>query len=239
MNFKVVERAGLISDIPKRLVHLRLAGLASLHGKALLDCGCGAGKDAAILSKLGNFVVGTDISMSALKMAKQTASNLRTHLDLVCCDSEELPFRREVFDLCYCSWTLHHFPRIELVLAQLNSVLRKGEALVIIEPNGSNVVVRISQNLEDLCRPWLIRRGADTPNERLHDCQTYVESLARAGFSHVRVLQWFGGGIPPVPRNDVILYMVVRVRALLLECAWKYLPPPFNGADLVARAQKD
>ena len=237
-NFDEVEEAGNVSDRERRMVHLRVTKMDKLRGNTMLDCGCGTGKDAALLASLGNYVVGTDISQAAIAKAKKTSKNYNVDLDLVVADSEKLPFKEGCFDVCYCFWTLHHFPSIAGVLSELNGRLRAGGHLIIIEPNGSNLVVRLSERIEDQVRTWLVLTGADTPNETMHDLVTYLRNLEAAGFRHIRSIQWFGGGLPPLPNSSALLLVLVQVRKMMMEFEWHLLPPPMNGSDLVLSAEK-
>lgn len=55
--------------------------------------------------------------------------------------------------------------------------------------NGSNLIVRASEFVEGLIRPWLIKTGIDTPNEHLHTLDIYPKDLKQSGFEHVQSKQ--------------------------------------------------
>jgi ubiquinone/menaquinone biosynthesis C-methylase UbiE len=232
-NFTEVEDSGGPEERWKKLYHIFAAGLGKVHNRFVLDCGCGAGKDSAIIASLGNTVVGTDISISALRKAKVTCERYVQFVELIEADSEFLPFRKDAFDICYCSWTLHHFPDPRGVINQLAHVLKRGGQAIIIEPNGFNPIVRISEMIENSVRSWLTRTGVDTPNETMHTPLTYSNILRLEGFSEVDVNPLLDPGLPPLPPNSILLRCLVYARKVLQVWSWIFLPPLFKGPDVI------
>jgi SAM-dependent methyltransferase len=232
-NFSEVVDSGEPEKRWQRMHHILAAGLGEIHDKVVLDCGCGAGEDSAIIASLGNSVVGTDISISALRKAKANSERYAQVVDFIEADSEFLPFRRDVFDICYCSWTLHHFPDLRGVANQLTRVLKNGGRAIIIEPNGFNPIVRISELIENSVRSWLIRTGVDTPNETMHTPLTYLNTLRSEGFLEVRITPLFDLGLPPLPPNSILLRCMVFTRKVLQVWAWIFLPSLFKGPDVI------
>jgi ubiquinone/menaquinone biosynthesis C-methylase UbiE len=220
----------------KRNAQLEQMEMPNLRGKIILDCGCGAGKDTAFFARMGNYAVGIDISPTAIQMARKLVLKHNIQADFVVADSEQLPFKGDCFDFAYCFWILHHFPRMEKVISEIRTVTRG--TLLIAEPNGSNAVVELSQRLEDLVRPWLSSTGVDTPNEKMHPLRSYVEALREAGYKRIQITQWFGGGLPPLPKSSALLRILVYIRHILMLLAWKTFPPPLNGSDFFVMAEK-
>ncbi|MEM2226101.1 MAG: class I SAM-dependent methyltransferase, partial [Candidatus Bathyarchaeia archaeon] len=78
------------------------------NGKSALDIGCAYGFVVELLRKLGYDAKGIDLSRHAVRNHK----GLMSDLDLIIGDAQELPFRRESFDLITCFETLEHLPNL-------------------------------------------------------------------------------------------------------------------------------
>ncbi len=88
--------------------HIRHA-LGDLHGRTLLDVGCGLGEAAVYFALLGADVTATDISPgmcdAARRLAEHNGVKIKTHVSA----SEDLGFPAETkFDVIYTGNTLHH-----------------------------------------------------------------------------------------------------------------------------------
>lgn len=89
----------------------------------VLDLGCGQGRDLKILATLGlKKLVGIDISMSQLMLAKQ-----RRVAKLVHSNFETMPFEDEVFDGAWSCVTLLHVARGEMdsMIKKVKRILKK------------------------------------------------------------------------------------------------------------------
>jgi ubiquinone/menaquinone biosynthesis C-methylase UbiE len=102
-------------------------------GGLVLDLGCGAGRDLASLADSGARVVGVDIAMPMLTLAR------RRHPDLVCGDLTRLPLRDAVADAVWCVAAWVHIGRHDLphAIVELARVLRPGGVAVIGVQRGS------------------------------------------------------------------------------------------------------
>lgn len=236
-NFGVVEKAGDSNSERERMRYIRAAGLSHEAGKNILDCGCGAGKDSAFLARLGNLVAGIDISEDAVRTAKLTASTLGASVEFIVADTESLPFKSETFDICYCSWTLHHMPSPDKAFQQIRAILKGGGRLTILEPNGSNLVVKISEHIEHLIRNWLVQIGVDTPNENLHTPRTYITSLARLGYRHPQIRLFYGTGLPPLSEAPNVISFLALARSILLMIGRMALPGLLGASDVIVVAE--
>jgi ubiquinone/menaquinone biosynthesis C-methylase UbiE len=109
----------------------RLARLLRLSGEErALDVGTGAGELALALAPLVASVVGLDL---VPEMLAQAASRAPANVELVEGDAAALPFARDAFDLVCSARTLHHLARPELVVAEMNRVLRPGGTLLVVD----------------------------------------------------------------------------------------------------------
>ena len=109
----------------------RLRRLLTLTGEErALDVGTGAGALAIALAPLVREVVGVDIVPELLAEGRKRAP---ANVELVEADATALPFERGSFDLVCTARTLHHVPRPELVLAEMNRVLRPGGTMLVVD----------------------------------------------------------------------------------------------------------
>jgi len=104
----------------------------------ILDVGCGTAQtDVALAKVIGQaFIVGTDFSAEALRIAKQRSNQEGVSLNLVMCDVCHLPFRKDVFDVIFSEGVSEHVFKVEVLFAEVKRVLKMGELFIISVPNG-------------------------------------------------------------------------------------------------------
>ena len=101
-----------------------------LAGKLVLEAGCGAGRFVEVAAQSGARVVGVDISSAVDAAAANTAAF--PNVQIIQASLYELPFRRGVFDACYCIGVLQHTPDPARTLASLPPVLTDGGRLAVV-----------------------------------------------------------------------------------------------------------
>ena len=112
--------------------------LRHIHGEppfALLDFGCGPGRDLCTFKALGHAPVGLDGCPDFVEMARQASACEVWLQDFLALD---LPAAR--FDGIYANASLFHVPRQELprVLGELRAALKPGGVLFASNPRGDN-----------------------------------------------------------------------------------------------------
>lgn len=102
---------------------------------ALLDFGCGPGRDLCALKAMGHAPVGLDGCAEFVAMAREASGCEVLQQDFLALD---LPTAR--FDGIYANASLFHVPRSELprVLRQLQAALKPGGVLFSSNPRGDN-----------------------------------------------------------------------------------------------------
>ncbi|MGB9876962.1 MAG: class I SAM-dependent methyltransferase [bacterium] len=130
MNEEEYERMFLLEDFYWWFKGRRLIVRAALKGVKIdkvLDVGCGTGGN---LSLFNGFVVGVDVSMKALSLAR------RRKKDALLClgQAENLPFKDNSFDLVLALDLLEHLPDDMKGLSEMHRVLKKGGSLLITVP---------------------------------------------------------------------------------------------------------
>lgn len=100
----------------------------------ILDIGCGAGHDLAVLETLGLAAVGVDSSATMLRAA---AARVRSRL--VQSDGASLPFGKSTFAGCWIERVLMHVPDPSAVVAEAVRCLEPGGLLTVFEPDWSSL----------------------------------------------------------------------------------------------------
>jgi len=108
------------------------------HGPAsesLLDVGCGTGFFTAQARRHCRRVVGHDISMGMLAVARGVARAEGGELPLVCCDGVRLPLADRSFDRVVACESLHNLPDqlMPAMAAELGRLLRPGGQLYLLD----------------------------------------------------------------------------------------------------------
>jgi len=96
-----------------------------------LEIGAGTGYFSLNLLQLGLIerATATDISSGMLAELGASAGRLGLEVSAVETDAERLPFESDSFDLVFGHAVLHHIPALELALAEMHRVLRRGGTL--------------------------------------------------------------------------------------------------------------
>jgi len=108
------------------------------QGKKVLDIGC---RDGTLTKHyfVGNEVFGVDIDLNALKYCKE-----RYPFSILCADvNNELPFSGGFFDIVVLAEVLEHTIFPELVISEVDRVLKKGGLFIGSTPNAFRLKNRI------------------------------------------------------------------------------------------------
>lgn len=110
---------------------LEVTGIGRISKQQVLEIGVGLGSDHFVLARAGNEMTALDLSEQHLRLTNK-------HLELenlrgvsVCGDVENMPFRKETFDVVYAFGVLHHTDHIEAAV---------GEILRVLKPNGRAII---------------------------------------------------------------------------------------------------
>src|SRR5262245_33297509 len=116
------------------------ARLGDVHGRAVLDLGCGHGMAAVVLARLGARVTAVDLSPGYVSEARRRARANGVAVALAQADAERLPFADGAFDAVWGNAILHHLD-LERALPGVRRVLRPGGVAVFSEPWGDNAML--------------------------------------------------------------------------------------------------
>jgi SAM-dependent methyltransferase len=112
---------------------VRLAGEGAFAG-AVLDAGCGTGENALHVAALGLHVLGVDVAVTALSIAREKAAARGIEADFVACDALHLVRLGRVFESVLDCGLFHSFDPDEWrdYVASLASVTGRGENLYVL-----------------------------------------------------------------------------------------------------------
>lgn len=122
----------------RRLTDAALA-IADFCGKKVLDIGCGDGTYTLELFERGKAacVHGIDLAEEAVRIAREKAGSRPVTFEVR--GMEALPYVRDSFDIAHVRGVLHHMDK---PVDALREALRVARTVVVIEPNGYNLILK-------------------------------------------------------------------------------------------------
>jgi ubiquinone/menaquinone biosynthesis C-methylase UbiE/glycosyltransferase involved in cell wall biosynthesis len=239
-------------ELVRRVFHL-------WSGRSLrvLDAGCGPGRHAATLARLGHEVAAVDFSEVMLRLAREVGrcGEVPRRIRVVQSDVRALPFASASFDAVVCMEVLEHLPGghedARAVLQEFRRVLRDGGVVILEAPLGPHQ--RLRSRHWSLQGSWrnIGKEARDAyAGAPLETCLAFEEGaigelLAHSGFGivgtqYVRVIP--AGLIERFPMLEPIDRVLERkgaARHLAREAIWiaeKIAPPgPEPGGGESAR----
>ncbi len=181
-NERLQDQAGTLVD----LLH---SDTSYPSGSVVLEAGCGVGAQTVTLAQrsLGARFTSIDVSANSVAQAKRTveAAGL-TNVQFQQADIFALPFAPESFDHVFVCFVLEHLSRPVEALATLNSVLRPGGTMTVIEGDHGSTYFHPDSNAARMaiqCQVELQRLGG---GNALIGRQLYP-LMVEAGLEAVRV----------------------------------------------------
>ncbi len=183
------------ADAVERFVHYALDGVSRgafvvsemdrltggrWQGRTCLDIGCGTGGFLVAARSRFDHVIGCDIALRWLVIAKKRLSETEQSATLVCCSADRLPFAEGVFDGVVGFHVLEHARFPQGVLAETARTLRAGGHFYFATPN------RFSLGPEPSVRVWGV---GFLPVRWRH---AYVRLVKGIRYDHITLLSWFG-----------------------------------------------
>ena len=186
-------------EIAKFIKRLRYLGIPAHPSAAqIVELFCGRGNGLHALSRLGfTELEGVDLSPALLEQYRGPA---RCHV----ADCRNLPFPDESKDIAIVQGGLHHLPTIpadlELTLAEMARVLRKGGLAVLVEPwstpfltfvhavSSLGVMKRLSTKLEAF--DTMTRHELVTYRQWLGQPERILQAIEGAFQTRTRKIRW-------------------------------------------------
>ncbi len=158
-----------------------------LKGVIILEAGCGPGDWGRLLALRNARVIGVDLADEIITYNKKLNADLPTYECLTGDLENTALFSENCFDAVTCFNVLHHFPDPEAVIRNLTVWLRDGGVLYAVEPNGGNIVNRMSKIIRKIIAPFMgkfiQKKGLATVNEvKDHSMTDYRKLFGKHGF---------------------------------------------------------
>ena len=173
----------------------RLPSIPGRNREPWLDIGTGTGDLAVVAAEQGETVVGIDIAMRWLVVARRRAELAGVLVDFVCCNAEHLPFDDATFSRAAALGAIEHVTDAEQVLRETRRVLRPGGDVhlrtvnrytALPEPHvGVWGVGYVPRSLADRYVQW--RSGQRYVHHRPLSSRELRRGLRSAGFRSVKV----------------------------------------------------
>lgn len=126
--------------------------LGDLHGKRLLDLGCGMGEELVYFAKLGARVTGIDISEVGIGIARRRAEHngVASSVEALVMRADRTEFPPESFDVVHGLGILHHIGAA-VGLREVHRLLRPAGIAVFYEPLGESPTLEAIKRLVMAC----------------------------------------------------------------------------------------
>jgi 2-polyprenyl-3-methyl-5-hydroxy-6-metoxy-1,4-benzoquinol methylase len=176
--------------------------LGDLRGKRVLDVGCGDGRNAVLLAKLGARVTGIDISPGAIRFAQDRAkaNDVADSVNFICSPLEEANIPDGSFDVIWGDCILHHLlATLEDVLQRLSTWAKPGATMLFSEPvNFNNTLRRLRLKIPivteatpderplEPCEIRLVNQFLPDMSLRFYSLFTRVDRFLLPGFNYER-----------------------------------------------------
>lgn len=120
-----------------------MAQFSRWREKRVLEIGCGIGTDLRQFSRGGAKVVGLDLTVEGVRMAKKGFAVFGLSGDFVVADAEALPFVSDAFDLIYSNGVIHHTPDLAAAVSEIHRVVKTGGESLIMVYHRNSYFVRV------------------------------------------------------------------------------------------------
>ena len=175
--------------------------LGDVHGRRIVDFGCGSGANSVLLAGRGAEVWGVDISEDLIRLAARRLSvNGRAGgAQFVVGSAHDLPFPDGSVDVVFGIAILHHLD-LRLVSREVHRVLRPGGRAIFQEPVRNSRVIRFLRSLVPYRAPDIspYERPLTDPELRAFASPFSTARVRAFGLPHVAL-----GEILPLVRKRV------------------------------------
>ena len=187
--------------------------------KRVLEVGCGIGTDSINFARAGAHLTAVDLSAESLRIAAQRADvmDVADRIRFVQANAEELTsvLDDELYDLVYSFGVIHHTPRPDRALSEMQTLVAPAGALKLMVYHRRSWKVLRTVAIEGRGRFWKTAELVATHSEAETGCPvtfTYTrrearELVERSGF---RVRDLWVDHIFPYRIRDYVQYRYVK-----------------------------
>lgn len=167
-----------VRALREHIVSRILKQTAADKSSRVLSLGCGIGDTELLLAPNVGHLTGLDLSPSAIRQAKQDATNLN-NIDFIEGTLETAKIAPASADVVIAIFFLHHLPdTIPELAKQISTILKPNGVFYSLDPSR----YRLSGAIGELLIPKLMARY-QSPNERQLAPQSTADHFTNAGFN--------------------------------------------------------
>jgi ubiquinone/menaquinone biosynthesis C-methylase UbiE len=175
------DRRSTMSGIRASLTE-KLIEMLTLKGDELvLDLATGTGRVARPLSRhiKGGRIVGVDQALAMLDVGHQHEDPIK-HYTQSAGEADKLPFKSNIFDRAFVSFSLHHFSNASGVVGEVLRVLKNSGRFVVLDPIIEEAKDSVDIQLETKINQVFRRTHGD--DFRFHTASSIQRLLTKAGY---------------------------------------------------------
>ena len=204
----------LLEDPWYRLVMKMLPAVGhDHHTRSVLEIGCGFGGFCVNVAKMGAHAVGVDVSVAAVRKAKDlaTQSGTKDCVDLVVGDAHLLPLRNDVSLAVVCAETLEHVDDHKKAFDELVRVTDQSGLLCFTVPNVLSTSILEYLVLLAIGQPAYVKKIASLENEHIFHIFKVMELLDRRDIRVLKIQSTDFLHIPPRLRRALRIDPSLRI----------------------------
>ncbi len=129
-----------------------LEALGDLHGRKLLDIGCGLGESSVLFAKLGASVTASDLSPGMILFTERLAAHHGVKIETCVAPGEVLPLPDNSFDIIYTANTIHHLSDRPTFFREVSRLLRPDGVFCSWDPVKYNPIINIYRKMATAVR---------------------------------------------------------------------------------------
>lgn len=234
---RTIKNGERYDTISEKVFELILDKIIPHIGTKILDAGCGSGVfGLGIKSKKSDVsIIGIDLNQNFVNLSLNTGAYDKT----VCANIEqEDTFEESQFDTIVCPYLMHHFPDIQTVLDNCFNWLKPGGYIVIVDPNGSNLVLKVSYLLRFLLSKVINTSKYASINESHKSIPVFLKGLSKFEICSIETFEHKS-------KEKLRLFPITLINMLatsqkILMKIYKHIPfIKFGGSDLIIIAKKN
>lgn len=215
-------------------------------GEDVLEAGCGTGAFGKRLKKSNPTlnITGIDINSKFIEIAQNTG----IYKNILCANLEDKTvFVENCFDVIICPYIIHHFLSIQPIIDNMFYWLKPGGFLIIIDPNGSNFILKLSYLIRIFLSHLVDTSSYASINERHISLAKFKRALVKFQLKQIKPFNNFSTGEKRnifVLRENINLFpltfigTLIYIRKLLFKLYARIPPTKYKGTDIIIMAKK-